>query len=94
MFDIKQLITHLCAIIKYSKSKYNKCKEQFVLKYVFFKPTKYKDIRDAYTQLEKEIVAIENSNITVRAENTTLVLNMNLSKVILINLKRTQWIYI
>lgn len=64
LFDIKQLVTHLCAIIKYNKNK----NKQLTLKYVFFKPAKSLinnngDVKAVYEELEKEIYAIQKSKL-------------------------------
>ena len=60
-FDLKQLFTHLCGIIK---AKGNTSK--YTLKYIFFKPKeilikKNDVIREAYEELDKELKAIKNS---------------------------------
>ena len=62
-FDLKQLFTHLCAIVKAKGNvdKYN-------LNYIFFKPKqeeidKNDIIKNAYEQLEKELKAIKESKL-------------------------------
>ena len=62
-FDIKQLLTHLLAIIKENKNK----KEHITLKYIFIIPLiediLHGDLYEDYKELEREIETIKNSEL-------------------------------
>jgi len=62
MFDVKQLFTHLCALIKLSKEPLETC----TLKYIFFKPNNNVmsvELSEKYAELQEEIEFIRNSDL-------------------------------
>ena len=69
LFDIKQLFTHLCAIIKCN----NELQRDVKLHYIFFKPSdkhlKETPLESLYDELEKEIKAIKTSDVIKKAKD-------------------------